>query len=188
MRAAFGQGAWQLTRQLAEIETMAENNGTNGGNPQQGPDNGQPQFNVISQYVKDLSFECPDSTRFFRAPGKNPNLQINFNVQVVNLQQDVYEVAISLEGEAKSDDGVLYNIELVYAGAFVLKNFPREELQPLLFIHCPALIFPFARRIAADLSRESGFPPLMLDPIDFAGLYRARAEAGQQPAIVEAQS
>ena len=103
---------------------MSASNGSNGGNtPKPGPDNNQaPQVNVVGQYIKDLSFECPDATRFFRGPGKNPNLQINFNVQVRNLQQDAYEVALSLEGEAKSDEGVLYNIELVYAGAFVLRE------------------------------------------------------------------
>ncbi len=164
---------------------MAESNGTNGGNiPRQAPDNPQaPQVNVVGQYIKDLSFECPDATHFFRGPGKNPNLQINFNVQVRNLQEDAYEVALSLEGEAKSDEGVLYNIELVYAGAFVLRNLPNEAIQPVLFIECPALLFPFVRRLVADLSREGGFPPLLLDPIDFAGLYRRRAEMGQQPSI-----
>ncbi len=163
---------------------MTDSNGTNGGIPQPGPDTSQqPQVNVIGQYIKDLSFECPDATRFFRGPGKNPNLQINFNVQVRNLQQDAYEVALSLEGEAKSEEGVLYNIELIYAGAFILRNLPAEAIQPVLFIECPALLFPFVRRIVADLSREGGFPPLLLDPIDFAGLYRRRAEMGQEPTI-----
>jgi preprotein translocase subunit SecB len=163
---------------------MAENNGKNGGNPSQPGDSGQhPQVNVLGQYIKDLSFECPDATRFFRGPGKNPNLQINFNVQVRNLQEDTFEVALSLEGEARSDEGVLYNIELVYAGVFVLRNLPQEAIQPVLFIECPALLFPFVRRLVADLSREGGFPPLLLDPIDFAGLYRRRAETGEQPTI-----
>jgi preprotein translocase subunit SecB len=164
---------------------MTDSNGKNGGvAPQQGADSGQhPQVNVIGQYIKDLSFECPDATRFFSGPGKNPNLQINFNVQVRNIQQDAFEVALSLEGEAKSDEGVLYNVELLYAGAFVLRNLPQEAIQPVLFIECPALLFPFVRRIVADLTREGGFPPLLLDPIDFAGLYRRRAEMGQEPVI-----
>ncbi len=163
---------------------MAENNGTNGGKTVQPGDSAQhPQVNVLGQYIKDLSFECPDATRFFRGPGKNPNLQINFNVQVRNLQDDAFEVALSLEGEARSDEGVLYNIELIYAGAFALRNLPQEAIQPVLFIECPALLFPFVRRLVADLSREGGFPPLLLDPIDFASLYRRRAEAGQQPSI-----
>ncbi|MFY9643438.1 MAG: protein-export chaperone SecB [Rhodomicrobium sp.] len=165
---------------------MAENIGKNGGSaPQPGDSSLQPQVNVLGQYIKDLSFESPDTHRFFQGPGKNPNLQLNFNVQVEKLREDAYEVALSLEGEAKSDEGVLYNIELVYAGAFLLKNLPQEAIHPLLFIECPALLFPFARRIVADLSREGGFPPLLLDPIDFGGLYRRRVEMGQQPTITE---
>lgn len=165
---------------------MAETNGNNGGiAPQQDSGGAHPQVNVLGQYIKDLSFECPDATRFFRGPGKNPNLQINFNVQVRSLQEDRFEVALSIEGEARSDEGVLYNIELVYAGAFLLRNLPSEVVQPVLFIECPALLFPFVRRLVADLTREGGFPPLLLDPIDFAGLYRRRAESGQQPAITD---
>ncbi len=183
-RGAAAIFARKSPSEKAEIDIMTDSNGTNGGAPQPGPDNSQvPQVNVIGQYIKDLSFECPDATRFFRGPGKNPNLQINFNVQVRNLQQDAYEVALSLEGEAKSEEGVLYNIELIYAGAFILRNLPAEAIQPVLFIECPALLFPFVRRIVADLSREGGFPPLLLDPIDFAGLYRRRAEMGQEPTI-----
>jgi preprotein translocase subunit SecB len=166
---------------------MADTSAANGGNVR-AADSGQnhPQVNVMGQYIKDLSFECPDAMRFFRGgPGKNPNLQINFNVQVRNLQEDAYEVALSLEGEAKSDEGVLYKIELIYAGAFLLRNLPQDAIQPILFIECPALLFPFVRRIVADLSREGGFPPLLLDPIDFAGLYRRQAELGQQPRITD---
>jgi preprotein translocase subunit SecB len=164
---------------------MAENNGTNGGLPKPDDSAKHPQVNVLGQYIKDLSFECPDATLFFRGPGKNPNLQINFNVQVRNLQEETFEVALSLEGEARSDEGVLYNIELIYAGAFLLRNLPQEAIQPVLFIECPALLFPFVRRLVADLSREGGFPPLLLDPIDFASLYRRRAEQGEQPTITD---
>ena len=165
---------------------MADNNGTNGGSiPQPGDSSLHPQVNVLGQYIKDLSFESPDTERFFRGPGKNPNLQLNFNVEVRNLQENSYEVSLSLEGEARSDDGVLYNIELLYAGAFVLRNLPKDAIHPVLFVECPALLFPFARRLVADLTREGGFPPLLLDPIDFGGLYRRRIEMGQQPTITD---
>jgi preprotein translocase subunit SecB len=166
----------------AEIDTMAETNRVNSGsNPQDSAQ--QPQVNVLGQYIKDLSFEAPDTTRFFRGPVNNPKLQLNFNVQVHNLQENAFEVVLSLEGEARSDEGVLYNIELVYAGAFVLRNLPQEAIHPVLFVECPALLFPFARRIAADLTREGGFPPLLLDPVDFGALYRHRIDTDQQPAI-----
>ena len=163
---------------------MAENNGTNGV-PNSGDNSTQPQVSIVGQYIKDLSFESPDTERFFRGPGSNPNLQLNFNVNVSKLNNGAFEVVLSLEGEAKSDEGVLYKIELIYAGAFMLRNVPEQALQPFLFIEAPALLFPFARRLVADLTREGGFPPLLLDPIDFAGLFRRRIESGQQPTISE---
>jgi preprotein translocase subunit SecB len=163
---------------------MAENNGTNGV-PNSGDNSTQPQVSIVGQYIKDLSFESPDTERFFRGPGTNPNLQLNFNVNVSKLNNGAFEVVLSLEGEAKSDEGVLYKIELIYAGAFMLRNVPEQALQPFLFIEAPALLFPFARRLVADLTREGGFPPLLLDPIDFAGLFRRRIESGQQPTISE---
>ncbi len=164
---------------------MAENGTKNGGASNAGDTSQQPQVSVVGQYIKDLSFEAPQAHRFFRGPGSNPNLQLNFNVQVNKVENDVYEVALSLEGEAKSDEGVLYKLELIYAGALMVRNVPPEAYQPILFIEAPALLFPFARRIAADLTREGGFPPLLLDPIDFAGLYRRRIETGQHPTIGE---
>lgn len=162
---------------------MADKNGSNGGaNAAPGDSAAQPpQINVLGQYIKDLSFESPNASRFTRGPGKNPNLQLNFNVQVTNLGHETFEVALALEGEAKSEEGLLYKIELEYAGAFALRNLPQEAIQPVLYIECPALLFPFIRRLVADLSREGGFPPLLLDPIDFGGLYRSKAhEAAQQ--------
>jgi preprotein translocase subunit SecB len=164
-----------------------ENGGATAGNDEAANAAQQPpQVNVLGQYIKDLSFESPEASRFLRGPGKNPNLQLNFNVQVRNLSQDAFEVALALEGEAKSDDGVLYQIELIYAGAFLLRNLPQEAIQPILYVECPALLFPFARRLVADLTREGGFPPLFLDPIDFGSLYRRRAaQLAEQQAATE---
>lgn len=134
----------------------------------------QPQISVLGQYVKDLSFENPRAPQSLRGPGNNPNVQVNFNVQAQTIDEDIYEVALTIEASAKTDDGSLYALELVYAGVFRLKDLPQQAMRPVLFIECPALLFPFVRRLVADLSREGGFPPLFLDPIDFAGLYRQR--------------
>ena len=103
------------------------------------------------------------------------------------LGDDVYEVALSIKSSAKTDENVLYNLELVYAGGFRLKNLPPQAMQPVMFIECPALLFPFVRRIVADLTREGGFPPLLLDPIDFASLYRQRMVQQQQGAKTTTQ-
>jgi preprotein translocase subunit SecB len=155
-------------------------NGKRAENESEPQEQGQnaPQINVLGQYIKDFSFENPNAVRFLRGPGKNPNLKLNFNVVVSSIGEDSYEVALALEGEARSEEGTLYKIELVYAGAFMLKNLPKEAIQPVLYIECPSLLFPFIRRIVADASREGGYPPLLLDPVDFAGLYRTKAGKG----------
>ena len=151
---------------------MADTNG-NGNNKAEGGDSRQPQINVLGQYIKDLSFENPSAPRSLRSGGK-PNIQINFNVQAQPVGDELFEVALTLEADATGEDGVLYNLELVYAGGFRLHNLPKEAVQPVLFIECPALLFLFVRRIVGDLTREGGFPPLLIDPIDFASLYRQR--------------
>jgi preprotein translocase subunit SecB len=142
--------------------------------------NNQPQINVVGQYIKDLSFENPNAPQSLRTPGKNPNIQINFNVQAQSVGDNIYEVELRMDAEAKSETGVLYKLELVYAGGFVLKNLPDEAIQPILFIECPGLLFPYIRRLVSDMTREGGFPPLLLDPIDFAALYRQRLAQQQQ--------
>lgn len=134
------------------------------------------QFNVLGQYIKDFSFECPNSPTILKGPGENPNLQISVNVNAEKMGDDEYEVVLSFEGHAKNDVGTIYNIELEYGGVFRLHNIPENALRPLLLIDCPALLFPFVRRIVSDVTRDGGFPPLNLDPIDFAGLYRANLE------------
>jgi preprotein translocase subunit SecB len=145
---------------------------TNGLSAQNEKKQGQPQVNVLGQYIKDLSFENPNAPDILKGQIKNPNIKLNFNVIVKQIETEIYEVALGIEGNATSDEGLLYNIELVYAGAFRLKDLPREAVQPFLYIECPALLFPFVRRLLADLTREGGFPPLLLDPINFAELYR----------------
>jgi preprotein translocase subunit SecB len=159
---------------------MAENN-TNGDDRAGAGENKQPQINVLGQYIKDLSFENPSAPRSLRG-GVKPSIQINFNVQAQPMGEEMFEVALTLEANATSDDGVIYNMELVYAGGFRLHNLPKEAIQPVLFIECPALLFPFVRRLVGDLTREGGFPPLLLDPIDFASLYRQRVMQNQAAA------
>ena len=134
------------------------------------------QLGVLTQFIKDLSFESPNAPVSLQGPGDNPNLQVNINVQANKRSEGTYEVIVLFEAQAKNDGGVIYNIELAYAGLFRLTNIPENILQPVLFVDCPALLFPFLRRLVADLTREGGFPPLALDPIDFAQLYRQNAE------------
>lgn len=157
------------------------NNGTSG---QAGPAGGQPSFQarVLGQYIKDLSFENPSVGKLQQAPGDNPNLQVEVNVNARTVGEDLYESAIEFKAHASNKAGVIYDLELVYAGLFKIENVPQQALEPFLLINCPLLLFPFLRRLAADLTREGGFPPLLLDPIDFGNLYIRRKQQAQQQA------
>lgn len=140
----------------------------------------KPQINILGQYVKDLSFENPGAPASLRPTEKQPNLQMNFNVQAQSIGEDVFEVLLTLEANAKIAEETLYTLELVYGGAFRLKDLPEQAIRPFLFVECPSLLFPYARRLIADLTREGGFAPLALDPVDFASLYRQRIEQEQK--------
>ena len=137
------------------------------------------QLNVLAQYIKDLSFESPNAPGTLQAPGENPTLEVNVNVQARKQADDIFETALHFEAKAANPENVIYNIELVYAGLFRLTNIPENLLQPVLFVDCPAMLFPFMRRLVADLTREGGYPPLYLDPIDFPSLYRQNADRMQ---------
>lgn len=136
----------------------------------------RPQLAVVAQYVKDLSFESPGAPQTLRGPGENPQLKVGVNVNAAPRGGDIYEVAVNIDAHAKSDAGVIYNVELVYAGLFRIVNVPQQMLQPVMFVDCPTILFPFIRRVLSDVVRDGGFPPLMLDPIDFARLYAQNAQ------------
>jgi len=168
---------------------MAEENKPNGGNETASQEDQQgPKVSVLGQYIKDLSFENPNAPKSFQEPGENPNLQLNFNVGANKLSDNTYEVTLHFEGAAKSESSGIYQLDLVYAGVFRVENFPEERLRPFLFVDCPATLFPFVRRIIADLTREGGYPPLLIDPIDFAALYRRNAAKEQASAETEAKA
>ena len=138
------------------------------------------QLALLAQYVKDLSFESPGAPQSLQGPGDNPQLKVGVNVNAGPRGDDAYEVAVHIEAHAKSDAGVIYNVELDYAGLFRIKNIPEQLLQPVMFVDCPTLLFPFVRRVLADVVRDGGFPPLLLDPIDFGRLYAQNMAQGQQ--------
>lgn len=142
--------------------------------PETAAQQGGPQISILAQFVKDLSFENPGVGT--QLPQTKPQIQVQIDVQVRPLGADQFEVALRSMIEAKSGDARVYIVELVYAGVFLLKGLPAEAQQPFLLIECPRMLFPFARRIIADVTRDGGYQPLMLDPIDFAGLYRAQLE------------
>lgn len=166
---------------MAEEQNGANGNGTNenaggGGNDGQ---SSEPSIQVIGQYLKDLSFESPKAPVSLKSPGENPNLHIDINVNITKLGENEYESAIQLKSHASNDDGTIYMLEVVYAGAFQIKNLPEDALEPVLLINCPTILYPFLRRIISEMTQEGGFPPLLLDPIDFATLYKQRKSASE---------
>lgn len=137
---------------------------------------------VNAQYVKDLSFEAPNTPGIFAEMGRSaPEIPITIDVQVQQLQESVFEVSLHLNVESKLEGKVAFLVELVYAGVFTL-NVPAEHVQPVLLVECPRLMFPFARAIIANVTKEGGFPPLMLQPLDFGALYNQRMAEAQAEA------
>jgi preprotein translocase subunit SecB len=133
-----------------------------------------PRLTILSQYIKDLSFENPRAPGSLE-PGKSrPEIQVRVDARAQELASGRYEVTFQLHCEAKSGDDPVFVVELTYAGLFSLSNVPQDSLQPVLLIECPRLLFPFAREIIATSVRNGGFPPLLLDPIDFVALYQQR--------------
>lgn len=148
---------------------------TNGG-PQ--PQMAMPQIVVLAQYVKDLSFENPHAPRSMAPGPQQPAINIQINVDAAPADANV-EVTLRLEGKAEAQNLVLFSFELIFAGIFRIQNVPPESMQPVVLIECPRLLFPFAREIIATATRNGGFPPLLLDPVDFVALYRQRLAAAQ---------
>jgi preprotein translocase subunit SecB len=151
---------------------------TNGG-PQ--PQMAMPQLAVLAQYVKDFSFENPHAPRSLTPTSQQPTINIQVNVEAAPMSETDFEVTLRLEGKAEAPGLVLYSFELVFCGVFRLMNVPADSLQPFVMIECPRLLFPFAREIVATAVRNGGFPPLLLNPIDFVDLYRQRVAAQAPP-------
>jgi preprotein translocase subunit SecB len=151
---------------------MAEGNGAGAGQA-------LPQLNVIVQYTKDLSFENPNAPQSLTQQQQSPNISIQVNVNAQKLTETDFAVNLVLEGSAGEGAGTLFKFELDYGGIFRLQNIPEQELQPIVLIECPRLLFPFARQIVAEAVRNGGFPPLYIDPIDFVGLYQQRVQQAQ---------
>ena len=156
-----------------------------------------PPLVVNAQYVKDLSFEVPNAPEVFSTLKSQPNVNINLDVQARRLQegQDVFEVTLQIKAEAMeapaaangspgNDGKPVFIAELAFCGVFTLSGVPAESVEPVLLVECPRLLFPYARNILADVTRDGGFPPVLLQPIDFVALWQSRR--AQQPGIATA--
>jgi preprotein translocase subunit SecB len=141
----------------------------------------QPSMRILGQYLKDLSFENPHAPQSLAPQKAQPEISISINVNARNLATSDFEVELHIDAKATAENNmVVFAAEILYAGVFRLENFPQNMLHPAVLIECPRMLFPFARQILGDATRNGGFPPLMLDPIDFAGMYQKRMGAQVQ--------
>jgi len=159
---------------------MSTTTNGNGGQPPDSAPPDQPMLNVIGQYLKDFSFENPLAPHL-SPPSQAPAINIQFNVAPRQLSNTEYEVELKIEGKAEVDGKVLFACEVTYCGMFRLQGIPQEHLAPVLMIECPRMLFPFAREILATATMQGGFPPLLLDPIDFASMYQQRMMSQGEP-------
>ena len=149
------------------------NQGNGGGEP-----GGEAQVSVLAQYIKDLSVENPSAPQVFQWQVQ-PSLDVQFALNANKAADEVHEVSLKVEATARSENGVHFVVDLSYAGLFGVRGIPEEALAPFLLIEAPRLLFPFARQIIADAIANTGFPPLLLDPIDFTAAYMAQLQAQQ---------
>lgn len=150
---------------------------TQAANP---PRPAQAPMAVLAQYVKDLSFENPNAPQSLLSSQGVPQVAVSVDVETRQLDAATWEVVLHVRAEAKSTDKVAFLAEIAYAGLIALQNVPAEHVRPLLLIEGPRLLFPFVRAMLADLTRDGGFPPVLINPIDFADLYRQRFAAQPQ--------
>jgi preprotein translocase subunit SecB len=159
-----------------------------GAAPQTGANANAPALNIIGQYIKDMSFENPKAPQSILAGSGQPRFNVAINVGVNKQADEVYAIELTINAKAERESGVLFNIELIYGGLFRLKNWPEQQLSLVLMIECPRILFPFARQVLASVTQAGGFPPLLMDPVDFAAIYRqnlaqlqAQQKAGAAP-------
>jgi preprotein translocase subunit SecB len=150
---------------------------------------GPQQLMINAQYIKDLSFENPRAPQSLVQQTTQPSVDINVDVKAQNLGPEVFEVILTINATARAQDEPVFLVELAYGTVVTVKNTPAEMLAPLILVETPRIVFPFARAIIANATRDGGFPPLMINPIDFAELLRrqqvdAQAAASPDDAVV----
>lgn len=150
------------------------------------PNPSQPIFRGITQFIRDLSFENPGNRPTHNQP--EMALGVDVGANAVEGNENTYEVFLKIRASATTDETPLFLLELEYVGIFHLEGFPEDQMEPLLYIECARMIFPFARRIIAEITRDGGFPPLLLDPVDFLALYREGKAKQKQAAATTPRS
>ena len=139
-----------------------------------GEDTGAPGIRVLAQFVRDFSFENPRAPESLRSGVAQPQIDLGVEMNARGREDGLFEVDLKLSARAVRDDETVFHVELLYGGLFAIEGVPSEDLEPVLLIECPRFLFPYARRMISDVTSEGGFPPFLLDPIDFAGVYASR--------------
>ena len=135
---------------------------------------------VKAQYTKDLSFENPNIIKMLTELKEAPQISVNVHVDATPLKNNDFEVVLSIRAEAQEKEEKLFLVELSYGGIFsIAQEIPEESVRPLVLIECPRILFPFARNIVADVTRDGSMPPLLLNPVDFVALYQQQANSGE---------
>jgi len=139
-----------------------------------------PGIRILAQFIRDLSFENPRAPESLRGGAAQPQIDLGVEMNARSRDDGFFEVDIKLSAKAVRDDGTLFVVALMYGGVFQITGVNAEDLEPVLLIECPRYLFPFARQIIAEVTSNGGYPPFLLDPIDFAGVYQARKAQEQQ--------
>lgn len=167
-------------KETIESNIMAEEEGTITSTVNANGSDTAPAVGILSQYIKDMSVENPNSPDSFQWE-KSPHIDVQFNIGSRKLNEELHEVELKITVTAKAEQGVSFIVELAYAGLIGMRNVPEDQIQPFLFAEAPRILFPFARNIFANAVRDAGFPPLLLEPMDFNALYaQQRAAHAQQ--------
>ncbi len=142
---------------------------------------------VISQYIKDLSFETPNSPEIFLNNAGKPDIELSIDIDAKKVANNIYEIILKIKANAKASKPI-FICEVAYAGLFSIENIENDMLEQVLLVYCPNIIFPFARKIIANVVADSGLPPLMIDPIDFSSLYLKRKKIAESEPVSDAKN
>ena len=136
----------------------------------------EPGIRILAQFIRDLSMENPRAPDALRPSQEQPQIDLNVEMNARGRDDGLFEVDLKLSASARREEGPLFVVELLYGGVFGISGVSGEDMEPVLLIECPRYLFPFARRIIAEVTSEGGFPPFLLDPIDFSAVYLARKQ------------
>ena len=154
---------------------------TNGATPAEGP-----SIRILAQFIRDLSFENPRAPDSLHSTQTQPSIDLGVEMSARGRIDGLFEVDLKLTATAARENEAVFHLELVYGGLFAINGVPEAEIEPVLLIEAPRFLFPFARRIVSDMTTEGGFPPFLLEPLDFAAIYAQRKAAAQQQPIGQA--